>query len=607
MAAIYNVLELSTAVKPWLLRRLLARARGDGASSTSTPTSASTRRSTRSFQARARPRRSCSPRTSPTPMPRDGRKPNEQDILIAGAYNLGFIGLGSSAFADDAARLVGRAARAATASTTPSAASSSTSAGSTSCPALAEDFDVLRDPGFNVAYWNLADAHARASATAPGTSTATPAALLPLQRLRRRASRTCSSKHQDRIRLADEPGARASSARATRRSCSTHGFDEVSDWPYSYDASASGVPLDRLSRRIYRDARGRRRSTSSLFDAGGEARVRRRGGGRRGRAAASTASPATWRRCTTCAATSGSASPTSTPADGARLRRVGAHDSGATRCRSRELLPPRADRGAAAATRPPRAPHDGVDSRAAPAFGVNVVGYLSSELGVGEVARQVVDALDAVGVPALPVGLHRARQPAGPPLRHVGDLAATTPRRQPRLRQRRHAAGLRRAASAPRSSRAATRSASGGGRRRCSPSAGTRASTTSTSSGRAPSSWPRRSAAVSPKPVVHMPMPVTLPPVADAASARTLGLPEGFVFLLLYDLPQRLRAQEPARAARRVPARVPETRARARSWCSRASTPSGTRTSTTRCGWRPRATRTCTCSTSTSRPTRRTR
>ena len=27
------------------------------------------------------------------PMPRDSRKPNEQDILMAGAYNLGFIGL----------------------------------------------------------------------------------------------------------------------------------------------------------------------------------------------------------------------------------------------------------------------------------------------------------------------------------------------------------------------------------------------------------------------------------------------------------------------------------------------------------------------------------
>ena len=33
-------------------------------------------------------------------MPRDGKRPNEQDILIAGAYNLGFIGHRLGAFAD---------------------------------------------------------------------------------------------------------------------------------------------------------------------------------------------------------------------------------------------------------------------------------------------------------------------------------------------------------------------------------------------------------------------------------------------------------------------------------------------------------------------------
>ena len=36
-------------------------------------------------------------------------------------------------------------------------------------------------------------------------------------------------------------------------------------------------------------------------------------------------------------------------------------------------------------------------------WGVNVVGYFRSELGIGEAARQVVAALDAVGVPLLPV------------------------------------------------------------------------------------------------------------------------------------------------------------------------------------------------------------
>jgi glycosyltransferase involved in cell wall biosynthesis len=40
---------------------------------------------------------------------------------------------------------------------------------------------------------------------------------------------------------------------------------------------------------------------------------------------------------------------------------------------------------------------------AAPRWGANVVGFFTSELGVGEVARLIVSALDARGVPALPV------------------------------------------------------------------------------------------------------------------------------------------------------------------------------------------------------------
>ena len=38
-------------------------------------------------------------------------------------------------------------------------------------------------------------------------------------------------------------------------------------------------------------------------------------------------------------------------------------------------------------------------------FGVNVAGYLRSELGIGEVARQITAALDTTSIPSLPVGL----------------------------------------------------------------------------------------------------------------------------------------------------------------------------------------------------------
>ena len=51
-------------------------------------------------------------------------------------------------------------------------------------------------------------------------------------------------------------------------------------------------------------------------------------------------------------------------------------------------------------------------------------------------------------------------------------------------------------------------------------------------------------AAASPKPVVHMPMPVTLPPVVDLPR-EALGLPGGFVFLLVYDFASVLARKNP--------------------------------------------------------------
>ena len=100
----------------------------------------------------------------------------------------------------------------------------------------------------------------------------------------------------------------------------------------------------------------------------------------------------------------------------------------------------------------------------APPWGVNVAGYLRSELGVGEAARAVISGLDARGVPLMPVhGGVRSQQPAGPRLRlpRSGRGAVSG---QSDLRQRRPATGVPRRCRASVSPRAGTRSASGGGR-----------------------------------------------------------------------------------------------------------------------------------------------
>ena len=145
------------------------------------------------------------------------------------------------------------------------------------------------------------------------------------------------------------------------------------------------------------------------------------------RAAGSSASRATCRRSTSLRGDLQSAYPDlGDPAD-ARGFLDWAHVIGRAEVPIPErLLPPRPEvvvsapeNGAGPSPSPEPAP---VADPGAPAAepGVNVVGYLNSELGVGEVARQVIEALDAVGVPALPVGLEAPRSRQGHAFAHVG-------------------------------------------------------------------------------------------------------------------------------------------------------------------------------------------
>ena len=96
MRSLYTVLEYSTAVKPWLLRHLLARDGADGIVYLD-PDIRLYAPIDDVFAAVREHGLVLNPHNT-GPMPRDGRKPNEQDILIAGAYNLGFLGLRDDRF-----------------------------------------------------------------------------------------------------------------------------------------------------------------------------------------------------------------------------------------------------------------------------------------------------------------------------------------------------------------------------------------------------------------------------------------------------------------------------------------------------------------------------
>src|SRR5687767_14568487 len=88
MAAIYDVLELSTAVKPWLLRHLLHE-RSLQQVAYLDPDIRVYDRLDEIEKLTAEHGLVLIPHIT-TPLPRDGKKPSEADILISGTYNLGF-------------------------------------------------------------------------------------------------------------------------------------------------------------------------------------------------------------------------------------------------------------------------------------------------------------------------------------------------------------------------------------------------------------------------------------------------------------------------------------------------------------------------------------
>jgi glycosyltransferase involved in cell wall biosynthesis/SAM-dependent methyltransferase len=281
MVSSYSVIELSTAVKPWLLRKLLTEQDHavylDPDIRVVSPLDEIRELATEHGIV-------LTPHNL-TPIPRDGRYPSEESILIAGAYNLGFIGLGRSSAADElldwwSERLETDCV------VDPPSGRFVDQKWIDLVPGIWPQTHLLRDPAYNIAYWNL---HARTleingDAGQPRIDGA-PVRFLHFSGYSPDRPDTLS-KHQDRIDFEERPDVKAV-ADHYGAALLEQGFEEVSKWPYG-------------------------------------------------------------------------------------LARPGTH---------------------------------GVSAAGAAVDGLNVVGYLNAELGVGEVARQAIGALDAAGIPVIPIGV----------------------------------------------------------------------------------------------------------------------------------------------------------------------------------------------------------
>ena len=282
MAAMYDVLELSTAVKPWLLAHLM-KERGaerllylDPDIRLYDPLD--------EVDALLKDHSLVVTPHLSEPMPRDGGKPSERDILESGSYNLGFLGIADR---PESHRLLDWwSERLATdCIVEPSQALFVDQRWMDLAPGLVERFHVLRDPGYNVAYWNLAGRKVRRVRRRLRGERAARCASFTSRALTPRVPDRLS-KHQDRIKLGAEPVLRElcdgyREELAGERLPRGHGMallvGRAAGRRAARQAAASHLPRRRACRRDHRSAlhgRGRARAARVGERAGGGGRAR---------------------------------------------------------------------------------------------------------------------------------------------------------------------------------------------------------------------------------------------------------------------------------------------------------------------------------------------
>ncbi len=263
----YNILELNTAVKPFVLERLFeregverlfyldpdirvfgplleARAALDAGQIVLTPHVLS-------------------------PIPTDGRRPQERELLQSGTYNLGFLALRRT---EETRRLLHwwQARLYEGAYSDPARGMFTDQKWMDLVPGLHRGVAVLRHPGYNVAYWNL---HERGELVATGPD-AWSVNGAPLRFFhfsgfdKRHVERV--SKHQDRFRLLDLAPPFRSLFTGYARALDDNGWAETQALPYAYGSFDNGARVPDCARRLYAEMGQERRRFGNPFAAQGD-------------------------------------------------------------------------------------------------------------------------------------------------------------------------------------------------------------------------------------------------------------------------------------------------------------------------------------------------
>lgn len=262
MAARYTVLELSTAVKPWLFRHLMDRS---GSPVTYLDPDIKVYGSLERLEQLAAEHGVVLIPHNTDPLPHDGRRPRQVDVMIAGIYNLGHLSLAPTPEVERlidwwAERLL-RDCR-----VDPIWGYFVDQRWFDLVPGFMTDFAILRDPEYNLAYWNL---HARRLEYEDGRYLVDGRRLAFFHFSGFDPEKPNSlSLHQDRIEIADVP-ALARICEEYAQDTMREGYAVASKWPYTYSTLDSGLRFDNTLRKLFWIAEDRGELDASPFTAEG--------------------------------------------------------------------------------------------------------------------------------------------------------------------------------------------------------------------------------------------------------------------------------------------------------------------------------------------------
>ncbi len=390
MAAMYDVTELATAVKPWLLEHLLAEQ--DTPVSYFDPDIRFYAPVDEINELAVEHELVLIPHIT-APIPDDGEQPDELSLMASGTYNLGFVGMAPTARVRQLLGWWQKRLR-------------------YDCvidhalgyfvdqrwfdlvPSMFDRTSVLRDPGVNVAYWNL---HERTLSRSPDGSwlvNGTPLRFFHFSGFDP-DNPELLSRHQTRTRLSDRPELAqlcrdyARDVRADRRAGDQDGT-------YPWDTLGDGRQLSRRLRRLYREGERESAFNRSPFEVDG---------GDEFLAWLNEPAPG---------------DPAPLPVsrfwfdvykerkdlqvvfpkliDEVEAFNRWIEGFGEEMGDVRGLTPSGNDDQTHGESETPAEASDGDEP-----WGVNVAGFLQSELGIGEAARGLIAGLDAARIPVLPV------------------------------------------------------------------------------------------------------------------------------------------------------------------------------------------------------------